>query len=67
MKGNEMTELTEQDKEMLRGLRKAGCAVCVFLPHEMPHSDPSDVEDAMCEGGWRQINFDTPDGKPISA
>jgi hypothetical protein len=25
-----------------------------------------DVEDAMCEGGWRQINFDTPDGQPIS-
>lgn len=62
-----MTELTTEDIAALRRLRDKGCAVCVFLPHEMPHTDPSDVEDAMCEGGWRQINFDTPDGRPISA
>lgn len=60
-------ELTPEDAATLRGLRDAGCAVCVFMPDEMPHSDPQDVEDAMCEGGWRQINFDTPDGEPISA
>jgi hypothetical protein len=53
-------ELTPEDIAVLQGLRKVGCAVCVFLPHEMPHSDQDDVEDAMAEGGWRQINFDDP-------
>lgn len=53
-----MYELTPEDIAVLRGLRKVGCAVCVFLPHEMENSDPEQVEDAMCEGGWRQINFD---------
>lgn len=60
-------ELTPEDLSVLKGLRKMGCAVCVFMPDEMPHSNPEDVEDAMCEGGWRQINFDTPDGEPVSA
>ena len=60
-------ELTPEDLAVLRGLRKMGCAVCVFLPDEMPHSDPEDVENAMCEGGANQINFDTPNGQPISA
>ena len=59
--------LTEEDKTVLRGLRKVGCAVCVFMPDEMPHSDPEDVEDAMCSAGWDKINYDTPDGEPISA
>jgi len=60
-------ELTPEDEEVLRGLRKMGCAVCVFLPHEMGDIDIEQVEDAMCEAGWQQINFDTPDGQPISA
>lgn len=53
-----MYDLTPEDIAVLRGLRKVGCAVCVFLPHEMENSDPDQVEDAMCEGGWQQIHFD---------
>lgn len=64
-----MTEynLTDEDIAALRRLRDAGCAVCVFLPQEMPDSTQRNVEDAMCEGGWNQINYDTPAGAPISA
>lgn len=51
----------------IRQLRQSGYAVCIFTPDEMPDSNPSDVEDRMCEAGWQQINHDTPDGKPISA
>ncbi len=51
-------ELTPEDITFLRGLRKAGCAVCVFLPHEIESSDPDSVEDAMAEAGWNQITFD---------
>jgi hypothetical protein len=53
--------------KVLRELRSEGYAVCVFQPEEMPDSRPRDVEDAMCGGGWRQINFDAPDGQSISA
>lgn len=59
--------MTEDQIKVLRELRSEGYAVCVFTPQEMPHSQPRDVEDAMCAGGWRQINFDTPDGESISA
>lgn len=62
-----MKDLTEDDILALRSLRCRGFAVCVFTPEEMPHSNPSRVEDAMCEGGWSQINFDTPAGERISA
>ena len=51
---------------VLRQLRDQGCAVCVFLPHEMPNSAPEEVEDAMCQAGWNRINFDAPDGAPVS-
>ena len=60
-------QMTADQLKVLRELRSEGYAVCVFMPEEMPDSRPRDVEDAMCEGGWRQINFDTPDGQPISA
>lgn len=51
-------DLTPEDIATLRGLREKGCAVCVFLPQEMENSDPDQIEDAMTEGGWNQINFD---------
>lgn len=51
-----MTELTDQDKECLRQLRKNGCAVTVFLPHEVGDADPEDVEERMCVAGWDEIN-----------
>jgi hypothetical protein len=53
-------ELTKEDIAVLSRLRAEGCAVCVFLPQEMPDSDTRRVEDAMCEAGWNQINFDAP-------
>ena len=56
-----MIELTDQDKEVLRQLRKNGCAVCVFLPHEIKAAEPDDVEEAMCVGGWNAINNANPD------
>ncbi len=59
--------MTENQRNVLRELRNEGYAVCVFTPEEMPNSNPEDVESTMCEGGWRQINFDTPSDQPISA
>ena len=55
---NKTYELTDEDIATLRRLSDAGCAVCVFLPHEMENSDPEQVNDAMCEAGWNQIYFD---------
>ena len=52
-----MTELTEQDKECLRQLRENGCAVTVFLPHEIGDANPEDVEERMCIAGWDEINL----------
>ena len=54
-------QLTPEDIAAMKGLRKAGCAVCVFLPHEIGDVDPDNVEDAMAEAGWNQINFETED------
>jgi len=51
-------QLTPEDVAFLRGLRAVGCAVCVFLPHEVEGTDPEAIEDAMAEAGWNQINFD---------
>ena len=52
-----MTELTEQDRECLRQLRKNGCAVTVFLPHELGDANPEDVEERMCVAGWDEIHL----------
>ena len=59
--------MTEEQKQVVRAMRDEGYAVCIFTPEEMPHSNPEDVEDAMCVAGWNQINFDTPAGESISA
>ena len=59
--------MTEEQLKTISALRDEGYAVCIFMPDEMPDSNPKDVETSMCEGGWNQINFDTPDGQPISA
>ena len=61
------TALTDVEILILQQLLEKGFAVCVFKPEEMPYSDSSKVEAAMAEGGWGQINFDTPDGMSISA
>lgn len=49
-------ELTDQDKECLRRLFAAGCAVCVFLPQEIGDANSEDVEERMCTAGWDEIN-----------
>lgn len=59
--------MTPEQIAVIRQLRAAGYAVCIFTPDEMQDSKPHRVEDAMCEGGWNQINFDAPDGASISA
>ena len=51
-------QLSQHHIEVLRDLRNNGCAVCVFLPHEMDEIDTQQVEDAMCEAGWRQIEWE---------
>jgi hypothetical protein len=60
-----MSELTDQDKECLRQLRKNGCAVTVFLPHEIGDADPDDVEERMCIAGWDEINLNGNVGEVI--
>ena len=50
-------QLTEADKAALRTMRNMGCAICVFLPQEMGDIDTEQVDDAMCEAGWAQIDF----------
>lgn len=55
-----MTDLTEQDKECLRQLRKNGCAVTVFLPHEVGEADIDEIEERMCISGWDAINEANP-------
>jgi hypothetical protein len=59
--------MTENQIKVLRQLRDEGYAVCVFTPDEMFNSSIEDVEDAMCEGGWNQINLDSPIDESISA
>ena len=51
-------QLTTEDIAALRRLRNAGCAVCVFTPSEVGHVDVELIEDAMCEAGWRQIDWE---------
>lgn len=50
--------LSLEDITVLRSLRDRGFAVCIFTPEEIGGADKDEVEDAMTEGGWRQINFD---------
>ncbi len=59
--------MTEEQLKTIRAMRDEGYVVCIFTPEEALHSNPEDVEDAMCVAGWSQINLDTPDGQPISA
>ena len=49
-------KLNDDQWELLRTLRAAGCAVSVFLPHEIGEADPGDVEERMCVAGWNEIN-----------
>jgi hypothetical protein len=60
-----MTELTPEDTKVLRKLRDAGCAVTVFLPHEIGEGCTDDVEEAMCVAGWSAINYSNPKGVQV--
>lgn len=48
-------ELSSQDWEVINRLRMEGCALVVFLPHELLEADPGYVEDRMTEAGWQAI------------
>jgi hypothetical protein len=50
-------EFTERDEEYLAELRARGCAVTVFLPHELGAVDPEVVEERMCMAGWYAIDM----------
>ena len=50
--------LTPEDITTLSSLRDRGFSVCVFTPDELEAAEPEEVENAMCEAGWRQIAFD---------
>ena len=60
-----MFELTLEDALYLRKMRDAGCAVTVFLPHEIGEGCADDVEDAMCVAGWSAINHANPQGVQV--
>jgi hypothetical protein len=50
-------DLQEYELLALSSLRARGFAVCVFTPEEMGEAPEDDVEDAMAQAGWREINF----------
>lgn len=50
--------MTPEQIDVVRLLRTAGYAVTIFAPDEVGDVDPSAVEDAMCEAGWRQIEWE---------
>ena len=50
-------KLNDQQWELLSTLRAAGCAVTVFLPHEMGDTAAEDIEESMCSAGWNEINI----------
>lgn len=49
-------KLNDVQWELLRTFRAAGCAVIVFLPHEIGEANPEDVENKMRAAGWNEIN-----------
>ena len=57
-----MLDLTPEDCDFLQRLRDAGCAVTVFLPHEIGEGCTDHVEEAMCVAGWSAINHANPQG-----
>ena len=57
--------MTENQIKVLRELRSEGYAVCVFTPEEMGDIDIEQVEDAMCEAGWRQIDWENDKGETV--
>jgi hypothetical protein len=60
-----MLELTLEDALCLGRMRDAGCAVTVFLPHEIGEGSADDVEEAMCVAGWAAVNHANPQGVQV--
>lgn len=54
---NDLDHLTPAEISVMRSLRERGWAICMFTPWEIAKADPSRVEDAMAEAGWRQIDW----------
>ena len=50
-------EVNENELAVLKALHARGFAVCVFTPDEMCNVLQEEVEDAMAEAGWREIDF----------
>ena len=50
--------LTPEEIEVIRKIRGRNFAVCIFVPSEMPHSDPEHIEEVMCQAGWSKIMDD---------
>jgi hypothetical protein len=51
-------ELTREDVAAIRRLRDKGCAVSVFVPCEVQHSNARLIEEEMVSAGWRKIDWD---------
>lgn len=50
-------ELQEHELLVLRSLHARGFAICVFTPSEMGGATQENIDDAMAEAGWREVNF----------
>lgn len=50
--------MTEEELKVLQDLHDRGYAVCVFTPEELGPAPNEEVESAMAEAGWRQIDFE---------
>jgi hypothetical protein len=49
--------MTAEQITLIRALREQGYAVTIFTPAEVGCADIQEVEDAMCEAGWHQIEY----------
>jgi hypothetical protein len=56
-------EVNENELAVLKALHARGFAVCVFTPDEMVNTLQEEVEDAMAEAGWREIDFHAGDNR----
>lgn len=54
----DLDHLSEEEITTVRGLRARGWAVCLFTPDEMGKATEEQVEDAMAEAGWLQIDWE---------
>jgi len=51
-----MTDMTNEQLEVIRALRHEGFAVIIWTPEELGTADPRRVEDRSIELGWDVID-----------